>query len=378
MARTTTVMRVVCVSWVTCCILFISNIAFSESLQSAGHCSSDTLREEEEGLIELTLEEIGEYVYNKCMLLALHPVEIETRSILSQLYSVFQNDSNILIGYLNVNVTNIHWNTAPRDNTLQPQFAFYARKKRDRSCLLLPPTTDFIAEPYIGAIVLDIIIQFLNEKCGTFRTINGALTESGLMHHHIMQNLYTPSGPIEKCHRLKKVPSKLDFFRDYVFRSRPVIIENAISSWPAIKKWSTDYLKEQYGDKIVHIKLTPDGVFEGVESAKIWSDYREDWIPETVKSQLPYPDLVVVRPAMREIKFSEFLDFITSGNQTYSAYLEYSSIPYYMPTLQQDIFELSFIEGSLGMRHLNMWLSDGNTLGKLHFDPFDNLLCQVV
>ena len=24
-----------------------------------------------------------------------------------------------------------------------------------------------------------------------------------------------------------------------------------------------------------------------------------------------------------------------------------------------------------------MWLSDGHTLGKLHFDPFDNLLCQV-
>lgn len=77
------------------------------------------------------------------------------------------------------------------------------------------------------------------------------------------------------------------------------------------------------------------------------------------------------------MKFSDFLELITSGNSSYSAYLEYSSIPHYMPKLEDDILELPFVENLLERRHLNIWLSDGNTLGKLHFDPFDNFLCQV-
>ncbi|XP_068735056.1 tRNA wybutosine-synthesizing protein 5-like isoform X2 [Montipora capricornis] len=48
-----------------------------------------------------------------------------------------------------------------------------------------------------------------------------------------------------------------------------------------------------------------------------------------------------------------------------------------LPELEQDIKEMPFIFGELKRRHLNIWLSNGNTLGKLHFDPFDNFLCQI-
>ncbi|XP_022083577.1 jmjC domain-containing protein 7-like isoform X5 [Acanthaster planci] len=60
-----------------------------------------------------------------------------------------------------------------------------------------------------------------------------------------------------------------------------------------------------------------------------------------------------------------------------SAYLEYSSIPDYLPELEEDIPEFPFAQDLLTRRHLNIWLGDGNTLGKLHFDPFDNFLCQI-
>ena len=173
------------------------------------------------------------------------------------------------------------------------------------------------------------------------------------------------------------MPQRHAFFQEYLLRSRPVVIENAISNWPAIRKWTTNYFYKKYGSQEVHIKLTPNGNFEGVESGKLWGDYKENWIPERVKSQLLFPDLVVVRPATTEMRFSDFLDLILSANRTYSAYLEYSSIPYYMPELEEDIVEMPFVKGLLKRKHLNMWLSDGNTLGKLHFDPYDNFLCQV-
>ena len=335
-----------------------------------------------EGLPYVTVEEIVEHIYDKCVFLALPPVAAETQSLLSELYAVFRNDSNILLGHLVArNLTDtfggVRWKSTVSRSAAHPVFALYAQEKRDRSCLLLPARNDFWAEPYEGILVLETVVQFLNEKCGTFRTPHGDLTEEGLLHQHIMHNLYSPSESVEQCQRLKSIPSKQDFFRDYAFRSRPVVFENAVRSWPAMQKWTAEYLRQYYGEQEVHIKLTPDGIFEGVESANIWSEYSKDWIPAEVASKLPFPDLVVVRPATSEMKFSEFLEFISSGNQTFSAYLEYSSIPYYMPKLQQDIFELPFVEGRLDIRHLNMWLSDGNTLGKLHFDPFDNLLCQV-
>ena len=349
------------------------SLAVPGSLPSTEHCSTDS--ETCDHLPYLAVDELRGHIHDRCILLAVPPLSIETRFMLYGLQEVFANESSVFLGQLRGNSASIHWETSPPTST--SVLAFYTHEKRERSCLLLPPKKDFLAEPYTGPLVLETLVQFLNEKCGTFRTRTGGLTEEGLMHQHIMQNLYHPSEPVGKCLRLRKPPSKPDFFRDYTFRSRPVIVENAVQNWPAFKKWTAEYLRERYGERQVHIKLTPDGVFEGVESARIWSDYRQDWIPEAVKSQLQFPDLVVVRPATSEMHFSDFLDFIASGNRTFSAYLEYSSIPYYMPSLQQDIFELSFVGGELEVKHLNMWLSDGNTLGKLHFDPYDNLLCQV-
>ena len=336
----------------------IAGKTFSESFFGTEHCSTGVEMMCGDGPAYVTVEEIGEHVYDKCMLLSLYPVATETHSILSRLHTVFRNDSNVLIGHLvtwnaSDTLNGVRWKSTVPSNATDPLLAFYSREKRDRSCLLLPARETFLAELYVG-MVLETLVQFINEKCGTFRTPSGGLTEEGLLHQHIMHNLYTPTHSVEQCHRESVLPSKLDFFRDYAYRSRPVVFESAVRSWPALQKWTVEYLRQQYGERMVHIKLTPDGIFEGVESSKIWSDYGEDWIPAEVKSQLPYPDLVIVRPATSEMKFSDFLDLISSGNRTFSAYLEYSSIPYYMPKLQQDIFELPFVEGSLEIRHLNM------------------------
>lgn len=60
-----------------------------------------------------------------------------------------------------------------------------------------------------------------------------------------------------------------------------------------------------------------------------------------------------------------------------SAYLEYSSIPEYFPELLSDISETDFIRSLLQVSSVNIWLSNGHTLDKLHFDPFNNILCQL-
>ena len=357
-------------------------------------------------LHQICLPSLGGVLEHSCALLAIPPYSDNIRTLLAELTVIFKDDPNIFIGLLvpqnredftansgasttskftNASlIDELAWKSTYLQQVDQmkaqmdpPKLAFYQREPKDRTCLMMPPKTKFQAELYSGRMIVEMLVQFLNEKCGSFRTPKGTLTAAGLFHDHIMKHLYIPKGMSEDCKRIK-MPQTADFFQEYFFRSRPLVIENAVKDWPATTKWTPDYLRSLYAEKEIHIKLTEDGNFEGVESAKDWADYRDNWIPESVKKQLPFPDLVVVRPATAEMKFSDFLDFISTRNDSmYSAYLEYSSIPYYMPQLEEDIYELPFLKNLLERRHLNMWLSDGNTLGKLHFDPYDNFLCQV-
>ena len=371
--------------------------------------SDKQTRNDQPALHEISLSSLGSVLEDSCALVAIPPCGESLRSILAELSTIFKDDQNIFIGIFRNATTatdelptvddvstsqvisgssfldEIAWKSAyskqvdqMKANSDIPKLAFYSREPRDRTCLLMPQKTKFQAEPYSGRVIVETLVQFLNERCGAFRTAKGKLTSAGMFHEHIMKNLYTPSKMIEECKRINMTQTAY-FFQEFIFRSRPVVIANAIRDWPAMTKWSLKYLRELYGEKEIHIKLTEDGNFEGVESAKDWTEYHENWIPESVKEQLPFPDLVVVRPATAEMKFSEFLDFISMRNDSlYSAYLEYSSIPYYMPQLEGDIRELPFLKRHLERRHLNMWLSDGDTLGKLHFDPYDNFLCQVI
>ena len=145
-----------------------------------------------------------------------------------------------------------------------------------------------------------------------------------------------------------------------------------------MKKWTSEFLVTKFGNKMVRVAFAPYGEYEGCEKAENFGDFKEFKFPDAVKSQLQFPDLVVVRPAFREIPFSTFMEILQSSNNSdISAYLEYSSIPSLLPELELDVKEMPFVTGELKRRHLNIWLSNGNTLGKLHFDPFDNFLCQV-
>ena len=185
---------------------------------------------------------------------------------------------------------------------------------------------------------------------------------------------------MHSCEKIS-MPSRYDFFHKYLKISKPVIITGALDTWQALSKWTNTFFRDSYGDRKVHIKLTPDGNFEGVEPASLFKNYKTFKIPASVYKQLPYPDLVVVRPATANMNLSEFIDIIeqvSNGSMKgFSGYLEYSSIADIIPELETDIETMPFFDNMLKLEHTNIWLSDGNTLGKLHFDPFDNFLCQV-
>lgn len=48
-----------------------------------------------------------------------------------------------------------------------------------------------------------------------------------------------------------KTISKEDFYKNYVKKQKPVVVERLTEDWPAFQKWNLEYIREVAGDKIV-------------------------------------------------------------------------------------------------------------------------------
>jgi jumonji domain-containing protein 7 len=129
------------------------------------------------------------------------------------------------------------------------------------------------------------------------------------------------------------------------------------------------------GEKTVHVKMSPNGDFEGCDDVNNWEQKEEFYIPEQVKQRLRFQDLIMVRPASLELKFEEMLDQFTK-RLNYSLYMEYTSLAHF-PELAQDISPIELADELLIPKVTNIWIGDGKTTGKLHFDEYDNFLVQV-
>lgn len=180
---------------------------------------------------------------------------------------------------------------------------------------------------------------------------------------------------------------------DYVAQSRPVVITGATTHWKALnfsheQGWTNERLRQVIGKKGVHVKVSDDGRFEGPEAGELWPgglDALED-IPPEILGQMQSPELVLVRPAAVDMTFNSFLDMMydsscddegaTCWRPPASLYIEYLSMDSYVKELDDDIASFPFATPLTGEKR-HFWFGNGRTLGKMHFDPYDNLLCPV-
>ncbi len=148
------------------------------------------------------------------------------------------------------------------------------------------------------------------------------------------------------CERLDALPPPDVFMRDYVAQNRPVLFANALQQlqWPAMHKWTPHYFASLVGNRSVHVKLTPDGDYEGVEPRALWNDPTADDIPQKVLEKLPFPDLVTVRPAGVSVPFGEFVDMLRRDG--FSAYMEVRSGVFTCMFAVPNVMELTLVHFS--------------------------------
>ncbi|KAL3968286.1 KRAB domain-containing zinc finger protein [Sarotherodon galilaeus] len=155
-------------------------------------------------------------------------------------------------------------------------------------------------------------------------------------------------------------PEPLQFHRDWIAPNKPCIIRNAFSHWPALSKWSPDYLRQKVGSKLISVAVTPNGYADAVNGDRF------------------------VMPEERQMSFSSVLDIIEGkvdkGGGVFYVQRQCSNLLQELPELTADVEpHIAWMSTALGKLPdaVNFWLGEANAITSMHKDHYENLYCVV-
>ena len=101
---------------------------------------------------------------------------------------------------------------------------------------------------------LPCLVDFVNHHARTFRAMDGGLSALGRRVAALGAARFNASGAENECARVDgSTLTRASFLRDFVGRSRPVVIYNATDGWAARTAWSNDALRAQFGGREVRL-----------------------------------------------------------------------------------------------------------------------------
>ncbi len=158
------------------------------------------------------------------------------------------------------------------------------------------------------------------------------------------------AGEIERRERL----SRDEFFEEYYFQNRPVIITGMLKSWAACAKWDFDYLRETCGGNEVEVQFGRE------------SDENYEINGPRHKKLMPFRDYVDMVEAAGTTN-----DFYMTANNT-------SRNQQALDVLWDDIDPLSeYLDGDPRGRSF-FWLGPAGTKTPYHHDLTNNFMAQVM
>lgn len=160
----------------------------------------------------------------------------------------------------------------------------------------------------------------------------------------------TSAGKVAEIERIDN-PSFDEFHRNYVLKSKPVIITGVANKWDALSKWNIDYLRSSSEDVSVDIVVSKD----------------QSTISNQEKGWLTHRKLTM--------GFKEFLTTIEDSEHLKRYYyLQYQKFDKF-PHLLDDFVVPAFIPGDdLNTR---IWIGSGRNITPLHHDTQSNVLTQM-
>ena len=143
------------------------------------------------------------------------------------------------------------------------------------------------------------------------------------------------------------------FFEDYYAANRPVVLTGLVDHWPALARWSLDYLAERVGNAVVELQAQRT-------SAK---DY--ELAKDRHKRMLPMGAVIdAIRGAEATNDF-----YVTAYNDTTNKQT--------LAPLWEDVGDISILRRTSD-RDGFFWLGPKGTLTPFHHDLTNNLLVQIM
>ncbi|XP_077395552.1 bifunctional peptidase and (3S)-lysyl hydroxylase JMJD7 isoform X2 [Festucalex cinctus] len=154
-------------------------------------------------------------------------------------------------------------------------------------------------------------------------------------------------------------PEPLQFYRQWIAPNKPCIVRNAFDHWPALSRWTPEYLREKVGSKVISVSVTPNGYADAVNGDRF------------------------VMPEERRMSFASVLDVIQGKvKQRGVLYVQKqcSNLLEELPELTADVdAHVGWMSAALGKSPdaVNFWLGEADAVTSLHKDPYENVYCVI-
>jgi ribosomal protein L16 Arg81 hydroxylase len=156
-------------------------------------------------------------------------------------------------------------------------------------------------------------------------------------------------GLVDRKHKL----SREVFLRDYYTTNRPVIIQGAMENWAAINKWSPDWLKQHFGERVIEVQANrnADRLYE-----------------------------INMEKHRKQLLLGDFVDLITRNESTNDVYMTANNGSKNMEALKElwdDIDMLpEYLDGKSDRKGF-LWFGPAGTITPLHHDLTNNFMAQI-
>ncbi|CAC5376359.1 unnamed protein product [Mytilus coruscus] len=122
----------------------------------------------------------------------------DTEQLLRSLSEVsFHSEPFVQLGY--INLKSFRWQnnqtlqTIKREQPSVNDIVLFPKSKVDRTCLLPVKPLKPKVNVYKGSRSINLLVEFINNYCGTYRTAKGSVSYEGLHREEILKNLFSVS-----------------------------------------------------------------------------------------------------------------------------------------------------------------------------------------
>lgn len=171
--------------------------------------------------------------------------------------------------------------------------------------------------------------------------------------------VYLPNREIQE---IEGFPGPLEFYRDYVARNVPLVFRNAITDWPAVKKWNKDYFRQTMPEELVTVTITPNGYADAIAENEECKEH-------------------FVTPYEVDMTMEEFLNTLEDKRPNFVTYIQKqnSNLTKDFPKLLSDIKAIEFADQAFGEQPdaVNFWMGDERAVTSMHKDVYENIYCVI-